>query len=152
MSVTTVSPPAAGIDSAASRFVIDGIRWDAYVAICDALEDHSGVRLIYHDGKLIFIEVEASHSADEAIAAWGRLGVPEVWRFDAAAFTCAFWNRGGDGSYEQVARSKFLPALDPADVNHPMRLAIELGSSRWYRQLETWVRDVIRPRLKGGAS
>src|SRR5947207_3923815 len=29
------------------------------------------------------IEVEATHSADDAIEAWGRLGVPEVWRFDA---------------------------------------------------------------------
>ena len=27
------------------------------------------------------IEVEVSHSADAALVAWGRLGVPEVWRF-----------------------------------------------------------------------
>ena len=30
------------------------------------------------------IEVEVTNPADDAIAAWGRLGVPEVWRFDAA--------------------------------------------------------------------
>ena len=38
------------------------------------------------------IEVEASHSADEAMEAWGA-GVPEVWRFEAASFTCSFWRR-----------------------------------------------------------
>ena len=54
------------------------------------------------------IEVEVSHSADDAIAAWGRLGVPEVWRFDAATFACS---RSGIGSttatavFEQSDRS-----------------------------------------------
>ena len=55
------------------------------------------------------IEVEASHRADDAMYAWGRLGVPEVWRFDTATFTCTFWNRREDGTYEQVVRSLFLP-------------------------------------------
>ena len=58
------------------------------------------------------IEVEASHPADDAIAAWGRLGVPEVWRFDAATSTCTFWNRRDGESYEQVGRSMFLPMLE----------------------------------------
>ncbi len=31
------------------------------------------------------IEVEVSHSADDAVIVWGRLGVPEVWRFDPIA-------------------------------------------------------------------
>lgn len=95
------------------------------------------------------IEVEATHSADDAIAAWGRLGVAEVWRFDAATFTCTFWNRRGE-TYEQTAHSMFFPMLDPSDVVFQIRRAEELGSSRWYRQLEEWVRDVIRPRIDGG--
>ena len=32
------------------------------------------------------IEVEASRSADDAIAAWGRLGASEVWRFRRCYF------------------------------------------------------------------
>jgi hypothetical protein len=98
------------------------------------------------------IEVEASHSADDAITTWGRLGVPEVWRFDAAAFTCTFWNRRDDGRYEQVIRSMFLPMLGPSDVVDQMCRARELGTSKWFGQLAEWVREVIRPRLDRGAS
>ena len=78
------------------------------------------------------------------------LGVPEVWRFEAATLTCTFWNRRDDGTYEQVDRSMFLPMLRPSDVVDQMRRAKELGTSKWYVQLEDWVRDVIRPRLEGG--
>lgn len=229
MSVTLVSPPAAETEASEQRFAMDGISWDAYVTICNALENHCGVRMIYNDGRLIFvgksrlheqlaeflghlvmavaaylevecepsgeatfrrrpraaglegdrtfhfganaermqglrnydfevdpppdlaIEFEATHRADDAIAAWDRLGVPEVWRFDAATFSCTFWNRRDGGTYEQVVRSKFLPMLDPSDVVFQIRRVEELGSSNWYRQLEQWVRDVIRPRLEGGA-
>ena len=40
MSVTLVSPPAAETETVEQRFVIGGIRWDAYVAISDALDEH----------------------------------------------------------------------------------------------------------------
>jgi Uma2 family endonuclease len=228
MSVTLVSPPAAETEDSEQRFVMGGIPWDAYVTISDALDEHSGVRLIYIDGRLtlmgksrrherssellghlvlavaaylqidcepsgeatvrsrpkgaglegdrtfhfganalqmrglenydfdhdpppdLAIEVEATHPADDAIAAWGRLGVPEVWRFDATTLTCTFWNRREDGTYGRVNRGMFLPMLDPSDVENQIRRAKELGSSNWYRQLEEWVRDVIRPRLDSG--
>jgi Uma2 family endonuclease len=229
MSVSLASPPRIEMETAEPRFVVDRIRWDAYVTICDAFDEHSGLRLIYNDGRLIFmgksrrherlaefldhlvlavaaysriecepsgeatyrrrqkeagiegdrtfhfganvermqgmenydfevdpppdlaIEVEASYAADDAIATWGRLGVPEVWRFDAAALTCTFWNRRDDGTYEQVNRSMFLPMLDPSNVIDQIRLAKERGSSKWYRQLEDWVRDVLRPGIEGRA-
>jgi Uma2 family endonuclease len=229
MSVTLASPPHVETESVEQRFVIGRIGWDAYLAINDALDEHSGVRLIYDDGRLTFlgksrrherlaecldhlvlgiavrlqidcepsgeatyrrrekeagvegdrtfhfgahaklmvgmenydfevdpppdlaIEVEASHPADDAIGAWGRLGVPEVWRFEAASFTCTFWNRREDGTYEQVFRSKFLPAINPSDVVDQMNRVKELGTSKWLGLLEEWVREVIRPRLEGGA-
>jgi Uma2 family endonuclease len=96
------------------------------------------------------IEVEVTHPADEAIAAWGRLAVPEVWRFDAATWTCSFWNRRDDGSYEQVTRSLFLSMLDPSDVVDQVRRAQEVGTSKWYLELGDWVRDVVRPRVDRG--
>jgi Uma2 family endonuclease len=229
MSVSLASPLSVEMNTSDQRFVVDRIRWDAYVTICDALDQHNGVRLIYNAGRLIFvgksrrherlaesldhlvlaiavylpiacepsgeatyrrrekeagvegdrtfhfginaeqmqgmenydfefdpppdlaIEVEASHPANDAIEAWGRLGIPEVWRFDAATFTCTFWNRRDDGTYELVDFSMFLPMLGPSDVVDQMRLARELGTSKWFRQLEHWVRDVIRPRIEGRA-
>ena len=61
MSVTLVPPPAAETETAEQRFVIGGIRWDAYVAISDALDEHSGVRMIYSDGRLMFMGKSRRH-------------------------------------------------------------------------------------------
>jgi Uma2 family endonuclease len=97
------------------------------------------------------IEVEVTHPADEAMKVWGRLGVPEVWRFDADAGTLRFWLRREDGTYSAIARSAGLPVLEPGDVLGQLRQAEELGSARWYAQLDGWVRDVLLPRRGGGA-
>ena len=83
--------------------------------------------------------------------AWGRIGVPEVWRFDVEEWTFTFGQRQPDGSYQPSDRSTRLPGLTAADVLEQMRLAEELGWSRWNAQAVAWVRDVLRPRRGGGA-
>ena len=94
------------------------------------------------------IEVEATHSADDAVEAWGRLGVPEIWRFDARRWTCTFWNRRDDGTYQQVARSSFLPPLEPNDVVDQMRRVQQIGNMQWRAQLDDWVRNDLLPRRR----
>jgi Uma2 family endonuclease len=95
-------------------------------------------------------EIEVSRSADKARMVYGRLGVPEVWRFDAEAWTLGFWQRCEDGTYAEAPRSRFLPMIDAADILAQLRLSDELGSSAWYRQLMDWIRDVLVPRQAGG--
>jgi Uma2 family endonuclease len=97
------------------------------------------------------VEVEVTHSADDAVIVWGRLGVPEVWRFDPIAEECSFWVRREDGTYAPSAQSIAFPMLTPKDVVEQMRLADRLGAGRWNAQLAAWVRDVIKPRMGGGA-
>lgn len=96
------------------------------------------------------IEVEVSHSADDAVIVWGRLGVPEVWRFDPIAFECSFWKRRRNGTYGRIKHSLAFPMLTPDDVRDQMRLADELGAARWSVQLDNWIRTVIIPRTAGG--
>jgi Uma2 family endonuclease len=97
------------------------------------------------------IEVEVSHSADDAVIVWGRLGVPEVWRFDPIAWECSFWKRRRNGTYARVDRSVAFPMLMPDDVIEQMRLADELGSAEWHTGLRRWARKVIaRSKRKGG--
>jgi Uma2 family endonuclease len=96
------------------------------------------------------IEVEVSHSADDAVIVWGRLGVAEVWRFDPIAWECSFLGRRADGTYEPRDRSLAFPMLTPADVLQQMRLADELGYGEWNAQLGQWVRKVILPRKRKG--
>jgi Uma2 family endonuclease len=95
------------------------------------------------------IEVEATHRADDSVAVWGRLGVPEVWRLDLKRWTLTFGVRQPDGTYAPAPRSAGLTPLEPNDVLEQLRLAEQLGSSRWYAQLDGWVRGTILPRRGG---
>ncbi len=97
----------------------------------------------------VAIEIEVTHPADDAIAAWGRLGVPEVWRLNDGHWTLQFGLRRDDGTYAPAPRSAALPVLEPADVLGQLRLAEEIGAARWHAQLNDWVRDVLLPRRGG---
>ena len=92
------------------------------------------------------IEVEATHPADDAVAVWWRLGVPEVWRLDEKRGALTFGVRRDDGTYAPSPRSAAFPFLEPDDVLAQLRLAAEVGSSRWFAQLDGWVRTVLLPR------
>jgi Uma2 family endonuclease len=92
------------------------------------------------------IEIEVSHSADDAVTVWGRLGVPEVWRFDPIARECSFWKRRRNGTYAPRARSVAFPKLTPADVLEQMQQADQLTYGAWNTQLRRWVRKEIVPR------
>ena len=232
MTLTLASPPSAEKEDVEQRFVMRGIGWDAYVTICDALEDHSGItndlqrREIDFHGKVSpssrnwlsfsiiscwrsrsICRSNASRRAKRPIAAEKRrLGPREIalsilvptpsgcggWRTTTSRSilrptsrsklkratprmmrsphgagwacprcgvstrrlsACTFWNRRDDGTYEQVVQ-QHVPAHARSVRCRTIRFARarELGSSKWYRQLEDWVRDVIRPRLQGGES
>jgi Uma2 family endonuclease len=96
------------------------------------------------------VEVEVSHSADDSVVVWGRLGVPEVWRFDPTARECSFWKRRRNGSYASIDRSLAFPMLTTQDVIDQIQLAEELGAKDWFKQLRRWVRKVIVPRSEVG--
>ncbi len=95
------------------------------------------------------IEVEVTHIADAAMKVWGRLGVPEIWRFEPDEWTFGFWLRQEDGTYVECPRGLAFPSLEAADVLSQMRLVEEMGSARWFRQLPRWVRDTLLPRNAG---
>lgn len=95
----------------------------------------------------LVLEIELSHSADEAMVIWGRIGVPEVWRYDPQAKKLGFLVRKDDGTYSSAQRSLGLPMLETGDVLGQLRLAEKLGTSRWLGQLAGWVHAVLRPRL-----
>jgi Uma2 family endonuclease len=95
------------------------------------------------------IEVEVTHPADDAVAVWARLGVPEVWRLNTERWELTFGLRQDDGTYAPSPRSAGLPELEPGDVLAQLKLAEQLGSSRWYAQLDGWVRGTLLTRRGG---
>jgi Uma2 family endonuclease len=96
------------------------------------------------------IEVEVSHPADDAVIAWARAAVPEVWRFKAATSACSFWRLRDDGDYEQISRSVCLPQLCSEDIVDLVQQARASGVGSCLAQLPEWVDRVIRPRPSGG--
>ncbi len=81
------------------------------------------------------IEVEVTHSADNAMIAWGRLGTSEVWRFDDSTATCTFWGRCDNGQYQKIDRSRFFSMIGPDDVSAQVLRAAEMGTARWQARL-----------------
>jgi Uma2 family endonuclease len=96
------------------------------------------------------IEVEATDPEDSALVVWGRLGVPEVWRFDPIADKLGFWMRQSDGSYSQSNRSAAFPMLTPDDILGQMQLADQMGAGRWNAGLGVRVRELIVARQDNG--
>ncbi len=97
------------------------------------------------------IEVEVTHPADQAIAAYARIGVPEVWHHDAQRGKLTFLVLGKDRSYRSAGRSRSLPKLTTQDVLSQLRLAEDSRSfTRWSAQLPEWVRTTILPRSVEG--
>lgn len=95
----------------------------------------------------LVVEVEHTHSADDAMVAWGRIGARELWRYDVGRQSISSWSRIEDGSYRPIAQSLFLPIVRPEDVNAQLYLAESLGLGPWYAQLGDWVRQTLLPRL-----
>jgi hypothetical protein len=96
------------------------------------------------------IEVEVSHSAEDAIIVRGRLGVPEVWRFDPIAEVIDFLLRRRDGIYKRSKRGRAFPMVTTTDILDQMKLADQSGAGRWHSQVGQWVRAVIVPKQHGG--
>lgn len=90
-----------------------------------------------------------SRPADQALATWWRLGVPEVWRLNPVSRRVRFWQRQADGAYAPIDNNLGLPSLTPADALGQMRLADTLGSARWRARLGGWVAGVLAPGLAG---
>ena len=55
MSVTLMNASAAEPENGEQRFVIERVSRDAYLKISDALDDQPGLRMIYCDGRLVFV-------------------------------------------------------------------------------------------------
>ena len=106
------------------------------------------IDLTLHPPPDLAIEVENSNKADEAVAIYAHLGVPEVWRHDVRRDTLTFSTLRPDGTYQAVPQSLGFPFLTPDDVLGQLKLAMASQSrNRWFRQLTDWVQNVIVPRL-----
>ena len=129
---------------------VEGDRTYHFGANAERMRGPQNIDLATQPPPDLAIEVEVSHSAKKSMLVYARLGVPEVWKFDADSLTPRFF-RLVDGTYSEIPKSVTFPALLPADLPAQIASAEQLGTARWSRQLPVWVRDVLIPRLGNGA-
>lgn len=94
----------------------------------------------------LVIEVEVSNPADLSIAAWGRLGVPEVWRLKVNSWELEFLVRQPGGNYLPQGQSVGLSTLTPIEVLELLHAAEKMDSAPWYVEMHEWVRNVLMLR------
>jgi Uma2 family endonuclease len=89
------------------------------------------------------IEVDNTNDSEAALPIYARLGVPEVWRYDAEDSTLWFYRLDGE-AYVEVARSVALPRLTPALVLHALDVFDqgEMGENAWFDWIKAWARDL----------
>lgn len=79
----------------------------------------------------IAIEVVWTSGGIDKLEVWRKLGVREVWIWDAGALT--FHALRGE-RYEAIERSELLPELDPALLVEPMGAASQTAAIRQLRE------------------
>ena len=131
--------------------LVTGLEGDCSYYLRDNVALMGGPREIdleIHPPPDLAIEVENSNKADESLAIYAYLGVPEVWRHDVRRGTLDFLSLQPDGTYASQPTSHNFPFLRPDDVLDQLQVARETRShTRWSIQLADWVREVILPRL-----
>ena len=87
------------------------------------------------------IEVDNKSDSELALPTYVRIGVPEVWRYDARDHTLWFGHLIGE-SYESIDRSLCLPVLTPDLVLAALDALDEgdMDDSAWVLWLLDWAR------------
>lgn len=95
----------------------------------------------------LVIEVVWTHKADASIEVHRRLGVREVWVWEAGRLQILHLDR--NGAYVPAERSLAFPALAANEVESWIPKDIEKGNTAWAKDFRAWVRRVLVPRHRG---
>jgi Uma2 family endonuclease len=86
------------------------------------------------------LEVDNTGDSEAALPTYARIGVPEVWRFDAVDRSIWFGRLVGD-HYEEIGRSLGLPRLTPTLVIEALEARMqEPDYVDWLDWLDRWAR------------
>ena len=92
------------------------------------------------------VEIVNKHNSKTMLAAWARIGVTEIWRYDARRH--ALWFGRIDGpTYREIDRSMVLPKLTPPLVIHALDVLNGgvMGQNAWAEWVWAWARTLPEP-------
>lgn len=87
--------------------------------------------------------IEVDNTVDSAVKlpVYARLGMPEVWLYDAAARTIWFGRLEADRTYRSVGQSVSFPMLTPAILADLIEQGRSMSDSKWSPWLRQWFRE-----------
>jgi len=88
----------------------------------------------------LVVEIEITARAVDKMPLYAGLGVPEVWRYDGKRLRIERLQE--DGAYAQVAASRELPMVPPADLERFLGQRGRPDETTWIRAFREWVRSL----------
>lgn len=85
------------------------------------------------------IEVDITESSISRMPIYAAFGVSEVWRYEQDESIRLYSLK--DGSYSEVAVSRFLPQVTPEELQHFVERGKVLITSRLIREVREWARQ-----------
>jgi Uma2 family endonuclease len=83
------------------------------------------------------VEVDVTHKSLSRLEAYGKLGVPEIWRHDGKKLQ--FLKLDARGNYTPVKRSLAFPRLAPADLQRYLDMLTTHDENAILDELIAWL-------------
>jgi Uma2 family endonuclease len=87
------------------------------------------------------IEIDLTTDSRRRFGIYGKIGVPEIWRYDGQAAT--IYHRQPSGEYQPADRSRYFPFLSAADLTRFLALREQMEENALLRAFREWVREQI---------
>lgn len=111
------------------------------------MRSHDDLDLTVHPPPDLVIEVDITADSLARMPIYRAIRVPEVWRHDGERLQ--LYALAADGEYAEIAESRQLPLLCPADVERFLEMRNEAGENETVRVFREWIRTAVLPKYQG---
>ncbi len=91
----------------------------------------------------LVIEIDITNPSLDKLPIYARVGVPEVWRYDARNLTIFQLE---DEHYQTVENSLAFPVLTTEVTTGFLAVSTELKSTTWLRRVRKWAREQVESK------
>ncbi len=103
------------------------------------VRDNDEINLANDPPPTLAIEVDNTADSEDALPAYARIGVPEVWVYKAREQRLWF-GRLTEGEYVNIEQSVCLPRLTPSLVLQALEARAGKGDRLWVKWLQDWAK------------
>lgn len=132
-SPTTATPP--------QRFIIDGVTWEQYVKISDALTPQHGLRLTYDGARLELMTLWYLHEHLKKVLGYQIATLAFDLDINIQSGALGASRLGNAGEYEPIENSLAFPFLRVADLQPFLLIDPPETETKTVRRFRDWLRE-----------